>query len=115
MRAHDGQAAAACYLCSAEFNLWSNLRKHMIKYHNDSILKCGCGKTFIHKSGYDQHKCSLSEKQVFICEICGKNFDDRHKFNVSQYDTIHEHDYFNIFFHNLESFSCSQEWYSVRV
>lgn len=82
MREHEGKAPAVCFICNSEFKQWSNLYNHMFNFHNDNLINCKCGKKFIYKSGYDQHKCNFSEKRNFICEICGKYFDDRHKFNV---------------------------------
>lgn len=44
---------------------------------------CKCGKRFMYKSGYDAHRCQFASGQTYMCEECGKKFDDRYKFNVN--------------------------------
>uniref|UniRef100_I3J302 Zinc finger protein 710 n=1 Tax=Oreochromis niloticus TaxID=8128 RepID=I3J302_ORENI len=72
---HAGMKGHKCDVCSREFTLSANLKRHMLIHNSVRPFQCHvCFKSFIQKQTLKTHMIVHLPVKPFKCKVCGKSF-----------------------------------------
>ncbi|KAG5273160.1 hypothetical protein AALO_G00148330 [Alosa alosa] len=72
---HKGMKEFKCEVCSREFTLSANLKRHMLIHTSVRPFQCHvCFKTFVQKQTLKTHMIVHLPVKPFKCKVCGKSF-----------------------------------------
>uniref|UniRef100_A0AAY4BRL6 Zinc finger protein 710 n=1 Tax=Denticeps clupeoides TaxID=299321 RepID=A0AAY4BRL6_9TELE len=72
---HKGMKEFKCDVCSREFTLSANLKRHMLIHTSVRPFQCHvCFKTFVQKQTLKTHMIVHLPVKPFKCKVCGKSF-----------------------------------------
>ena len=89
--AHEKKISIKCDICSMEFSLKPQFRRHMVLVHEEKSFKCTiCSTSFGWENNLRNHISIVHEKiKPFKCEVCDHSF--RHKSRLKNHKaSVHE-------------------------